>query len=344
MLQREIFKKYKLHHLVLWGLLFAGWYLLRSDDFPDNKVAVQITLVKVLVLACLVYLTNILFIPLLLYKKKYLLFTFIFIGAVVIWGIFKIYLIMQLLQPYYKEPLKVFDDFKERFYDNIIPLFLLASTGAAAKLVTDYILSEKRLAAISREKSETELQYLKSQINPHFVFNTLNAIYFQIDKSNQDARETLLQFADLLRYQLYECNETTIPVEKEMHYLEDYIRLQQKRKDENYKVSFNRSPEVKNFQIVPLLLIPFVENAFKHISHFANKHNVIQIIVDRQADEFSFTVINSVEKEVDVKEPKTGGIGLKNVQRRLELLYPGSHALRICEAENNFTVHLTIKI
>lgn len=343
MLLRQIFKKYKLYHIIVWGLLFAAWYLLRSDDFPNEAVAVKITVLKVLVLASLVYLSNQLLIPFFLYKKQYLLFALFFSTAIVVLGIFKIYLIMQLLQPYYKESLKVFEDFKERFYDNIIPLFLLVSTGAAAKLVTDYILSEKRLAAISREKAETELQYLKSQINPHFVFNTLNAIYFQIDKSNQDARETLLQFSDLLRYQLYECNEETIPIEKEMHYLEDYIHLQQKRRDGNYKVSFNRSPQVKDFQIVPLLLIPFVENAFKHISHFTNGVNVIQITADRREDTFTFTVLNSFEKD-GVKEPNTGGIGLKNVQRRMELLYEGRHSLKICKTEKTYAVDLSIKI
>ncbi|MEJ7768583.1 MAG: histidine kinase [Chitinophagaceae bacterium] len=343
MFEREILKKYKINHIVLWCVLLVGWYLLRSGDFPNNQVAAKITIVKVLVLAFLVYLTNEILIPFLLYKKRYWLFGLLFTMIVCTMGIVKISLIMQLLQPYYRYPLKVFDDIKERFYDNIIPLFLLVSTGAAAKLVTDYISSEKKLAAISREKAETELQYLKSQLNPHFVFNTLNAIYFQIDKSNHDARESLLQFADLLRYQLYECNAETITIEKEMQYLEDYIHLQKKRKDSNYKVTFKRCQSVRDFQIVPLLLIPFVENAFKHISHYSNKLNIIVITASRQDDTFAFNVINSVELHHH-HEPKTGGIGLRNVQRRLDMLYAGKHTLRIEKTGDHYTVDLQIKV
>ncbi len=338
----QFVKKYKLHHIFLWLLFFAGWYLFRKGDFPTVRSAVTITLIKVVVLALLVYLTNYLLIPALLYKKRYVLFSVLSICSILASGILKVYLITNVLRTYYNVPLEVFTDYKERIYDNIIPLFLLVSTGAAIKLVLDYIISQQKLTAISQEKAETELQYLRSQINPHFVFNTLNAIYFQIDKANTDARETLLQFSDLLRYQLYECNADTIPIEKEIAYLEDYVHLQQKRKDESYKVNFHCSPDVKNFQIVPLLLVPFVENAFKHISHFSNKPNSIQIVADMQQGNFVFSVSNTREPAQPANKNNPGGIGLKNVQRRLDLLYTGKHSLDITESKYSFIVNLTI--
>lgn len=340
----ELSKKYKLHHVGLWILFFAGWYLFRASDFPNQKLAVYITTVKVLVLALLVYVTNYVLIPVLLHKKQYGLFALIYTGMILAFGFFKIYLIIVLLQPYFSVKLDVFSPLKVRFYDDIIPLFLLVSTGAAAKFVMDYIVFQKRLAAISREKAETELQYLKSQINPHFVFNTLNAIYFQIDKTNTDARETLLRFSDLLRYQLYECNAEKIEIEKEMAYLRDYIHLQQKRKDENYIVTFNSSPALRDFAIVPLLLSPFVENAFKHISHFSDKPNTICIKADKQEDTFRFSVINTTENGQRSNELQVGGIGLKNVQRRLDLLYNGKHNLEICEDDHQYKVMLLIKV
>ncbi|MEJ7740001.1 MAG: histidine kinase [Chitinophagaceae bacterium] len=340
----EVFRRYKLHHILLWSLFFAGWYLFRAGDFPNQQVAIYITTVKVLILASLVYFTNYALIPGMLYKKQYGRFALVYTCMILALGFFKVYLIIKLLQPYYSIKLEVFDDFKARFYDNIIPLFLLVSTGAAAKLVMSYIIFQQRLAAISQEKAETELQYLKSQINPHFVFNTLNTLYFQINKTNHEARETLLEFSGLLRYQLYECNAEKIAIEKEMAYLKDYIHLQQKRKDENYIVNFNCSQALQHFQIVPLLLSPFVENAFKHISHFADKPNTICINAGKRENTFNFSVINTTENGQQSNEPQVGGIGLKNVQRRLDLLYNGKHTLEILKEENAFKVNLIIMI
>ncbi len=344
MIQWPLLRKYKLHHILAWSIFFSSWYLLRAGDFPTTQVALKITFVKVSVMAALVYLTNYVLIPNLLYKKKYGQFGVLFVINVFLFGIFKIYLVMQLLQPYFTFPLEVFSDYKERFYDNIIPLFLLVSSAAAAKVAMDYNVSQKRIAEISKEKAEAELRFLKSQVNPHFVFNTLNAIYFQIDKSNQAARETLLQFSGLLRYQLYECNAETISIEKEMAYLKDYIHLQQKRKDENYHVEFRCTPAVKNFQIVPLLLVPFVENAFKHISHFSDRPNTILIKADKRGSHFTFTVVNSSENGHAPTEIVTGGIGLKNVKRRLDLLYDGKHALTIEEHPEVFSIDLSLTV
>src|SRR5580765_8323408 len=248
--------KYKLHHLIAWAALFYGWYFFRVHDFPNTTVALKITLVKITALAILVYTTNYLLIPKLLHKKRYLLFAVLYLSLIFIVGILKIYINEKLLSAFF-HGIDVFSDFRERIYDNIIPLFLLTSTGAALKLVFDYIQTQRRLAAISQEKAETELKFLKSQINPHFLFNSLNSIYFLIDKQNTEARQTLLQFSDLLRYQLYECNAESITIEKEIAYLKDYVRLQRLRKDGNYVIDMELDG-INGFEIAPLLLMPFV--------------------------------------------------------------------------------------
>ena len=328
-------------HLLAWAILFAGWYYFRVNDFPNHIVAVKITAVKILSLAVLVYLTNYLLIPRLLYPKKYLLFAISYGLLVFSIGLLKIYINEQLLSPFF-HGLDVFSDFKERVYDNIIPLFLLASTAAAMKLMSDYVQSQKRLAEISKEKAETELKFLKSQINPHFLFNSLNSVYFLIEKQNVVARETLLQFSDLLRYQLYECNADTIEIEKEIAYLKDYIHLQQLRKDSNYTVEL----DIENFQgfrIIPLLLIPFIENAFKHISHFTTKKNFIRVELRKKGEALYFIAENSKEDAQRSTEPK-GGIGLANVSRRLDLLYPGRHDLQIHDANGTFRVELKLLV
>ena len=184
---------------------------------------------------------------------------------------------------------------KARLYENVISDFFLVTAGAAFKLIFDYIKMQQRLAEIAKEKAEAELNFLKSQINPHFLFNSLNSVYFLIDKNNPEAREALHKFSEMLRYQLYEMNGDKIPIEKEISYLNDYMDLQKLRKDENYSVAFNYAQDVKGFYIEPLLLIPFVENAFKHISHFKDQANFIKMDLSRSNGEFHFVVENSKE-------------------------------------------------
>lgn len=334
--------KYKWwQHLLVWAVLFLGWYYFRVNDFPNHTVALKVTTVKVLVLALLVYLTNYALIPALLYKKKYVLFGCIYLALIFGIGLLKIYINERLLSPFF-HGIDVFSDFRERVYDNIIPLLLLTSTGAAIKLVLDYVQTQKRLSEISKEKAETELKFLKSQINPHFLFNSLNSVYFLIDKQNTEARQTLLQFSDLLRYQLYDCNADTIEIEKEIAYLKDYIRLQQLRKDSHYEVTLKEG-EVQGFRIVPLLLIPFLENAFKHVSHYSDLKNFIHVELEKANGMFYFRIRNSKEKEPQVTEPH-GGIGLANVKRRLALLYPDKHELHIDDNDGVFKVELLLDI
>ena len=196
------------------------------------------------------------------------------------------------------------------------------------------------IKGIVKEKLNTELDYLKAQINPHFLFNSINTIYFQIDKQNAGARETLLTFSEMLRYQLYECNGKEIPVEKEIGYLKNYVGLQRLRKDENYKITFSSANDVANFTIVPLLLIPFVENAFKHVSHFSKSDNEIKIALTRSDQMFRMQVFNTR----NLQPAEMGGIGLKNVRRRLALLYPGRHQLHIRETLETFEVDLQLQI
>jgi sensor histidine kinase YesM len=329
------------YHLLGWALLFGGWYYFRVNDFPVQRVAALVTLVKIISLAILVYSTNYFLIPRILYRKKYVLFGIIYLIWIFCIGLLKLYVNEKILTPYFSAS-ALFSDFKERIYDNIIPQFLLTSTAAATKLLFDFVQSQRKLSEISREKSETELKFLKTQINPHFLFNSLNSVYFLIDRQNEEARQTLLQFSDLLRYQLYECNADKVEIEKEVSYLKDYCALQQLRKDSTYEVKIS-AEKMNGFSIVPLILIPFIENAFKHISHFTNKRNFVDVKMYRKDHAFFFTVTNSKEMDQTVTEPRSG-IGLANVKRRLELMYPHRHSLTIADEDGVYNVNLELDI
>jgi len=321
-------------------LVLGTWFSLRAADYSSEELAFKVTLIKVADLALMVYITNYVLIPFLLYRKRYFLFALVFIAMVFASSIIKMNILGQLLQ----NPALINwqQNFRLRLYDNIIPHFFLVIAGAAVQLMLDYGRLQQRMATIAKEKAEAELNFLKSQINPHFVFNSLNAVYFLIHKDNAPARETLHKFSEMLRYQLYEMNGDKVPIEKEVSYLKDYCDLQQLRKDENYAVSFQADPSVKGFMIEPLLLLPFIENAFKHISHYRDKTNFVEVGMHYVAGKFSVTIANSMEQEMIHEQ--AGGIGLSNVKRRLQLLYPGKHELVITNQNEVFSVQLNLLI
>ena len=334
-------KRNILYHLLFWCALFAAWYFFRYEDYSSKKLAFNITVLQVTDLAFMVYVTNYLLIPKLLYKKRYVLFGFVFLLFIVGSSWLKMYIEGQLV--HHPELFNVFRNFKRLFYDNTIPHLLLVSTGAGFKLILDYAKAQKRMGEMAKENAEAELNFLKSQINPHFVFNSLNAVYFLINKENAEARDALHKFSGMLRYQLYECNGHKTSIEKELDYIKNYIDLQRLRTGERCEISFICSPSVQGFSIEPLLLIPFVENAFKHLSFFNDKKNEVHISIGKNDSSFLFDIENTADN-INQEPLSREGIGLKNVKRRLELLYPGKHELVIQNSPGNFLVSLKLAI
>jgi two-component system LytT family sensor kinase len=332
--------KYKLHHVFFWMLVFGFWYFLRYQDYTVPGRAFLITLIKVIDLAVMVYITNYILLPQLFYKKKYGWFVLAFFLLVISSSVLKMNILGRIMNA--PQLYSLSGDLKQRIYDNVLPHFFLVIAGAAVKLMFDYSRLQQKMAETAKEKAEAELNFLKSQINPHFLFNSLNSVYFLIDKNNVEARKSLHKFSDMLRYQLYEVNGAKIPVEREISYLKDYVDLQKLRKDEHYTVSFNYSPKVSGFSIEPLLLIPFVENAFKHVSSHADKNNFVKLELTRKDGQFIFSTENSKDK-TKTTDPYSG-IGLNNVKRRLELLYPGRHELTIRDEDDVYKVDLKLKI
>jgi two-component system LytT family sensor kinase len=332
--------KYKIHHVFFWLFVCGIWYFLRYQDYETPRQAAIVTYVKVTDLAALVYLSNYVLIPQILYKKRYVAFVAIFIVLVFISSLIKMNIIGRVIHD--ENMVHFTGNLKTRIYEYVIPHIFLVIAGMAIKLMFDYSKLQQRMAETAKEKAEAELNFLKSQINPHFVFNSLNAVYFLIDKNNAEARNSLHKFSDMLRYQLYELNGDKIPVEREVSYLKDYVDLQKLRKDKNYLVEFTSSPSVAGFSIEPLLLIPFVENAFKHISHYPEKGNFVKLDLSRSNGHFNFSIENS--KEPIATMEKQGGIGLVNVKRRLELLYPGKYSLNINDKGDLYKVELRLSL
>ncbi len=332
---------YKLHHFPFWVGVALVWYYLRYQDYSTTNVAVQVTIVKVIDLALLIYVANYVLVPLFLYRKKYILFFLSFVLMVAGSSILKMHILGTITGN--SSLINWSQNFKVRVYDNVIPHFFLVIAGVAVKLISDHFRMQQRIVEIAKEKAETELNFLKSQMNPHFLFNSLNSVYFLIDKNNTEARQALHKFSDMLRYQLYEAKDEKISIGKEISYLKDYIGLQQLR-NERCSVKLNVDQNLRSFHIEPFLLIPFVENSFKHLSHFHGKPNEVQINLSKQNGEMWFNIRNTTEGKGMREVIRDGGIGLNNVKRRLELLYPQKHHLDVSEADGWFDVQLRIKI
>jgi sensor histidine kinase YesM len=323
---------------LFWLIVAVLWFYLRYQDYETLQQAGVVTVIKVADLALIIYFANLVLVPKFLYRKKYFLFALFFVVAVAVSSFLKFAQLSWVLGDGY---LPEGSGIKEKVYNNFVTQFFLVLASIGLKSVVDYLQLQKKLAEVAKQKLEAELNFLKSQVNPHFLFNSLNAVYFLIDKNNQQARSALHKFSEMLRYQLYECNDSKIPIEKEIAYLKDYVALQQLRVT-NTEIKFDCTPDVVNFSIEPLLLIPFVENSFKHLSHFdKEQQNKVKIAISRTNGSMHFSVYNTTENNSVNGEGR--GIGLINVKKRLELLYPGKHQFSYSEKQNWFGIVCSCK-
>jgi LytS/YehU family sensor histidine kinase len=213
----------------------------------------------------------------------------------------------------------------------------------AAKLIIDKIRFQQYLDLIEKEKAKNEMDFLRAQFNPHFLFNSINSIYGHIEKKNSTARNMLLTFSEMLRYQLYECNAESISIDKEVQYIKNYVALQQARKDDSLVVNLDIRENVQGFAIAPLIFIAFIENAFKYVSNNNNGADRVEVLLEKQENNLLFKTLNTKEKNLNTQIMK-GGIGISNVKRRLEMLYPAKHELSIHESPDIYEVTLTLDL
>lgn len=222
------------------------------------------------------------------------------------------------------------------FLDNLYYALTYVLLGFLIYLLDAQLNNQRKQALLLQQSREAELQFLRSQINPHFLFNTLNNIYSLVYEQSARAPEAVLQLSNLLRYMLYEKKEH-VPVEKEWAYIDDFITLQQLRFDYPVRVMRETHVEAEGKTIPPYLLIPFIENAFKH-GDFRQEPLRLSLTVSNK--ELLFESRNRIQQ---AHKDESGGIGLTNVQRRLGLIYPEKHSLQVTEANGYFTVQLHIK-
>ena len=211
-------------------------------------------------------------------------------------------------------------------------------------MLIDRIQTQRQLELLEKERVKSELDYLKAQINPHALFNSLNTIYGHIDKSNQVARNILLQFSELLRYQLYDCGAEKVNLGEEMEYIKNYVAFQRLRKDEKLIVNIQIENIDSRLKIAPLLLVVLIENAFKFVSNFSDKENKICIRINTRGNILKSTFMNTKELPQAGNTNNSNGIGIRNLKRRLELLYNDKYELTSKIDNDFYETHLNIDL
>lgn len=204
-----------------------------------------------------------------------------------------------------------------------------------------WLQTQKQKDELIKQKQEAEIALLRSQINPHFLFNTLNNLYSLVYRKSDEAPGALMKLSDILRYMLYESNTEKVALDNELTYITSYIELQQLRLHTPNFIRYNLQGDPHGKLIAPMVLITFIENAFKHGSKQVEAPGII-INIDCRNSKFEFEIISYLNNnELTHKDPQKG-IGMQNVKRRLELIYPGRHALSVNVSEQTFNVKLSL--
>src|ERR1700761_7200980 len=313
-------------HIFFWLSLISLFVFLAEDETHlDYACFAVIFLLYPAINIGLFYLNLLVFIPNFLDKKRYSLYTSIIVIAIIVFGLGKYGIGLEFKSYILMHEKGHVTGFWQYFIGTVFTslTFVILSTGL--KFATDWFNNERIQRDLENQRLTAELSFLKSQINPHFLFNSLNSIYSLAYQRSETTPEAILKLSEIMRYMLYECNDNKVALSKELQYLQNYIDLQKIRFANKAYIDFKVVGQVTNQQIVPLLLIAFIENAFKH--GIANDDaSPIQLLIEVDDAHLHFYIQN---KKHNNNRDSVGGIGLINVQRRLNLLYPGKFNLDV---------------
>lgn len=328
-------------HVFFWvcAWFFFIFYYKRYSEV--NSYTLFASVINLLAAIATVYTFNYHLIPKILLKnewKKFIAYAFV---AIVLFFYIELLLTLFLV-------VKLLDD-EQRLFPEMIDvvmlffnMFFVVFIAIAIKFYKRWSEKDYLEQKVQKEKVEVELQMLKTQINPHFLFNTLNSIYVLAMKKSDQTADTVMKLSDMLDYILYKIDAPVIPVSTEIQIIENYIELEKIRFTNRVNLNFTYDFKSKDIQIPPMLIIPFIENAFKHGVAKSMEKSWIKISINETGQELDIAVSNS--KSQTPAKSKTGGIGLVNVKKRLDILFRDSYKLDISEKNNSYDVFLSIPI
>jgi len=333
---------FRKQHLVWWACLYLFWIMIFQKRAFALSTTATIEFCYLLFIGGNFYYNTGYIIPRFLYKQKYIEYGLLFLAGILLAALLRVPL-AAFLNAVNFFPGKPQPSLSAIFIASTVNIFVWTTALVAIHITIDRYKLQQYTLSIEREKAQAELDFLNAQLNPHFLFNSLNSIYGHIDKENVVARNMLLTFSEMLRYQLYISNKNLIDIQEEIDYLKNYVAMQHVRKNDGLTVTFDVTPDVRGFHVSPLLFIAFVENAFKYVSMNHEKENRIDILFQKKNDSLLFRCHNSTG-ERNGETVTHRGIGIENTKRRLKLHYKDKHQLTITNNNSYYEVNLSLQL
>ncbi len=322
-----------LFHLLFWGMLL-GWPFLSSAGNEEFRKYIIKVLPVSLTNIPLFFLNTEWLAPKLLRKRGVAPYLLSLLVLVAIFTVLQLEM-REWLLPSNGHPMR------RHAFITVVFVLMVTAIGTAYSLITGLASQEKARQEERQERLQSELAFLRSQISPHFIFNILNSIVYLIRTRSAQAEPVTIKLSELMRYMLYESADAQVPLGKELEYLKNYVELQKLRFEEDVDIRLSVEGAPGGQYIEPMLMIPFVENAFKHGVGLV-REPVIDIELKIGESQLTFSVRNKVGPEAPEDKDSSSGIGLRNVRRRLELLYPDNHRLRLAREGEWFVAELQL--
>jgi hypothetical protein len=332
------------YHFIFWISYFVLNFIRWGSYYEDYWYSFKSNIVTVTLGMLLAYFHVYFLLPKLLFKKKQVSYVFFFLGALVVFYVVRTELIFLFINdnvwPESQTPQRAYA------FNHILVVFLIGiydvALATTIKLTAGWVFDRKRIENLQAIQLKTELQFLKAQIQPHFFFNTLNNLYALTLEKSPQAPEVVLKLSEIMEYVLYDAKEPKVKLLSEIIYIQNYIDLERLRYGKRVNVQVNMQGNIEDHTITPLLLLPFIENCFKHGVIENNELNVLIAFEVTQKNVLNFSVINNYN--VSTQNKKKHGIGNENVLRRLELLYQDNFTLVIKTEKQNYIVTLSIQL
>jgi len=333
-------------HIIFWVIYTSFFALVYGSFEEDYSRQFQIVWIDAIIQIPAVYIVLYFLMPKLLFKGKFGQFFIFLLGIILIFSVFIWFTYVGVQHPLfwaddnYQPALINFG----KIFKNTSKIYPVVALAIVAKWFKFWYKQQKNNQALAEEKLQAELKFLKAQVHPHFLFNTLNNLYALTLKQSKEAPEVVLKLSDLLSYMLYDCTADTVALDKEVRLVEDYIALEKIRYGDRLNVSFNLFGEINGRAIAPLMILPFIENAFKHGVSEELDESWISIDLTLKPENLTLKVENSksIQEETEDRFEYKQGIGLTNVKRRLEILYAEQYQLDIHESSESFLVVLKL--
>ena len=328
-------------NVVLWACSFVIFLLVFTEDGRPKTIDYIYTGSFLSTMVVPVLLNFYVFIPYLLKKENYLFYVLAFALNILVFTQLNIWFFENFIDV-------VFPNYYFISYHSNITLFtffgIFLTVTTLIKLSVDWFYfnsHENQELKIKNQQIQTQLSSLRSQINPHFLFNSLNVIYALAIENKVETKDAIVQLSDILRYVIYDSNTQRVALKDEVTLLRNYIEFQQFRHQQSENVTFNTSIDDDNYQIYPMLLLPLVENSFKYGIKGDIDHTFVRIHLKLKDNHFSFEIENNYSENL-MENNKHSGLGLENIMKNLDLVYPKNHEFKIIKSEDTFKVILNL--